>query len=413
MRLHTKAFALSVGAVSGVMAFVMTNVVAHATLPESQFRVMLLPGYSLSFAGSLFGSLYAFLTGSIAGGCVSFLYNRIYGLLVPDRSRPPLPSNDNAPPPALSNETTLAPRATNLEKAAQHWGHRAHERQDANMPITAWTDSLAVQRLYIHPTISGRPDENWLTWVARKYFPHPVERALSIGCGDGGLERHALQLNVAREFDALDISPAAVELARAKIDEMGQTRRVCYAVADMNRHRLARAKYDVVFASMGLHHIEALEHALEEIRQSLKAGGLFILNEFVGPSKFQWTDTQLRVANELLRQIPENYRRSVRNGEIKSQVSRPTPEHMEEVDPTESVRSAEIVPLVSTFFDVVERVDYGGTIVNLVLEDIAGNFGLEAPDVAVLQALVGAEQQMLRCGAIPSDFTLMITKVRE
>jgi SAM-dependent methyltransferase len=281
------------------------------------------------------------------------------------------------------------------------------------MPVTAWTDSLAVQRLYIHPTISGKPDENWLTWVARKYFPRPVERALSIGCGDGGLERHGLQLNIARTFDAFDISPAAVELARAKIHEMGHASCVCYAVADMNRHRLERGKYDAVFASMGLHHIEALEHVLGEIGQSLKKGGLFILNEFVGPSRFQWTDTQLRLANELLLRIPEKYRRSVRSGEIKTQVSRPTLEQMDEVDPTESVRSAEIVPLVSTTFDIVERIDYGGTVVNLVLEDIAGNFGLEAPDVAVLQALVDAEKQMLKGGVLPSDFTLMVARVKE
>lgn len=296
------------------------------------------------------------------------------------------------------------------QKASRFWGERAQERQDQNMPVLAWTDSPLVNQLYIHPTISGVAEDNWLTWVAKKYFPQPVDRALSICCGDGCLERHALLIKVAHCFDALDASPQAIEIARTKAEEAGISHRVNYAVADLNHCELEPQSYQAGFSAMALHHIKELEHALEQIRRSLKPGSLFILNEFVGPDQFQWTATQVRLANEQLQRIPERYRKSLRTGALKNEVLQPTRAEMTAGDPTESIRSSEILPLVSQAFEIVQRVDYGGTIVNLVLEDIAGNFQWASEDISILQMLFDAERQLLREGVVPSDFTLVIAR---
>jgi ubiquinone/menaquinone biosynthesis C-methylase UbiE len=295
-------------------------------------------------------------------------------------------------------------------KANQLWGERAQERQDQNMSILAWTDSSLVNQLYIHPTISGVAEDNWLTWVSKKYFPQAVHRALSIGCGDGCLERHALQLNIAQYFDAFDASPGAIEIARKVAKQTGIAHRVRYGVADLNYCHLEPQSYEAAFSSMALHHIRELEHTLEQILRSLKPGSLFILNEFVGPDQFQWTPTQVRIANELLQRIPERYRKSRRTGALKCEVSRPTRAEMTAGDPTKSIRSSEILPLVSQAFEIVQRVDYGGTIVNLVLEDIAGNFQWGSEDISILHMLFDAEKQLLRERVIPSDFTLVIAR---
>jgi hypothetical protein len=83
---------------------------------------------------------------------------------------------------------------------------------------------------------------------------------------------------------------------------------------------------------------------------------------------------------------------------------------MNAVDPTEAVRSADIVPLLRTHFDLVERVDYGGTLLNLVLEEITGNFAGTPEDLAVLEPLFEAERDCLRRGVLPSDFAVLVAR---
>jgi hypothetical protein len=129
-----------------------------------------------------------------------------------------------------------------------------------------------------------------------------------------------------------------------------------------------------------------------------------------GPDQFQWTKKQLQLANELLRQIPEPYRVDTRNGKLRTKIKRPELYWMNTIDPSEAVCSSRIVPLVSRKFTVVERIDYGGTLLHLVLEGILGNFSSRVEDLAVLQSLFDAEQRHLRAGTLPSDFTYIVAQ---
>ena len=288
------------------------------------------------------------------------------------------------------------------------WGDRAKERQNSTRPIVAWTDSIIVSRRYIHPQISGRPDSNWLEWAAQRYFSAPAECALSVGSGDGGFERHGLAVGLANRFEAFDASPGAVELATQLGKTHGVDDRVTYVVADLNHHRFEPLRYDAAFASMAVHHIQDLEHFFVQVRRALKPGALFIMNEFVGPNQFQWTAPQMELADALLQRIPERYRRSLISGYTKSRVTRQTLAAMNQVDPTEAVRSADIIPLMRAHFELVEQVDYGGTLLNLILEEIAGNFSDTDEDFAVLEPLFDAERDYLRRGVISSDFTVLV-----
>lgn len=303
------------------------------------------------------------------------------------------------------------PRSASNDYAFTEWGDRAWERQRPTRSIVAWTDSPVVSRYYINPAIAGSAERNWLDWARDKYFRAPAERAASIGSGDGHIERYGLAFGLARQFEGFDASAGAVELARRLAREHHVDDRVEYTVADLNAHRFETGRYDAAFASMAVHHIRELEHFLGQVRRALKPGALFIINEYVGPAQFQWTDLQLQLADRLLQQIPERYRRSLQSGHIKVRNNRQAIDHMNVVDPTEAVRSSDIVPLMRTHFDVVERVDYGGTLVNLVLEEIAGNFGETAEDVAVLQTLFDAERDYLKRGVISSDFAVLVARV--
>jgi hypothetical protein len=73
-----------------------------------------------------------------------------------------------------------------------------------------------------HPTIiecvnrrvSGDPKVSTLWWFKNKYFQRPVDLALSLGCGFGGVERFGVQSGVARKFHGNDLSEGAILKAR-------------------------------------------------------------------------------------------------------------------------------------------------------------------------------------------------------
>jgi SAM-dependent methyltransferase len=183
------------------------------------------------------------------------------------------------------------PQTRHVRRAARYWGRTARVSADTRCAI-GWLDSTLVQRLYLHPTISGDPDASWLEYFKRRHLPHAVGSGLVLGCGGGGLERHATVLELCERYDAYDVSPGALEIAEKAARKAG-LRHIKYRRRDLNEVELERERYDVVFASMVFHHIENLEHLFGQIRRALRPGGLFVLNEYVGPDRFQWTRRQL------------------------------------------------------------------------------------------------------------------------
>lgn len=288
------------------------------------------------------------------------------------------------------------------------WESRAAELLNNEKP-TSWTDSTLVQQMYIHPLISGRTNVGWLETISEKYFASPVGMALSLGCGGGGLERHAADLKIAGKFIAYDVSEGAITLAK-NLAKQHRLRHLSYRAADLNTMVHPENTYDVVFASQSLHHIESLEFYLDQVTRTLKPNGLFIINEFVGPNQFQWTDLQVQYAQSLLETIPECYRQIIQGHGLKTTIARPTIEFMNLIDPTEAIRSAEIIPQIIDRFEVLEKIDFGGTVLQLVLADIVGNFSDTPADRALLQSLFDEEQRLLESGMLGSDFTLMVMR---
>jgi len=296
-----------------------------------------------------------------------------------------------------------------LETAGKHWGERAREQVALNKP-NSWAECPVVNQEYICPLISGQAHVGWLEYVARKYYTSPVPIALSLGCGGGGLERHGLQLQIAERFDGFDVSEDALQLAKEEAQNSGQLESINYTVANLNKLEFAENSYDAAFASQSVHHIEALEHYMQQVSRCLKPGGYFIINEFVGPNQFQWTDVQLQHCQRLLEEIPESYRQMIREPGVKHSVERPTIEFMNGYDPTEAIRSADIITELEKQFEIVERRDFGGTLLHLVLDNIAGNLSDSDEGKTILRKLFAEEQRLIASGEISSDFTLLVAR---
>jgi SAM-dependent methyltransferase len=162
---------------------------------------------------------------------------------------------------------------------------------------------------------------------------------------------------------------------------------------------------------MSVHHFLNLEHIFSEVKKTLKRGGVFFLNEFIGPSQFQWTDRQLEIVNGLLHTLPKKYK-IMNNNTLKVEVQRPSISQMNAVDPSEAIRSGEIVDILSSFFRIIKKSDYGGTILHLLLEGIAFNFDINnKEDIRLLNLLFDVEDCLLELGDITNDFSVIIAQV--
>ena len=318
--------------------------------------------------------------------------------------------------PAATPDSVLATaeepsgESAGIKLASKLWGRQAQQSAKKTLP-SSWAECPVVLNEYINPQVSaGSVTRDWLSAVAADYFPEPVDRALSLGCGGGGLERHGLDLGIATTFDAFDVSEQAIEVARTAAAKTRQSAKIQYATANLNKLEFKPDIYGAVFASQSVHHIEDLPHYMQQVSTTLIQGGLFVVNEFVGPNQFQWTDTQWQYAQQMLQSIPEEYRHSIRGEGIKQEIHRPTIEQMNAYDPTEAIRSEDIIPQMQKHFEIVERRDFGGTLLHLVLDDIAGNLSADEQGKKILRNLFQREKQLIESAEIESDFTLLIAK---
>ncbi len=295
----------------------------------------------------------------------------------------------------MSNETSVE----------QVWGNCAAIRAQLP-PMLGWLDSPLLQQLYIQPSICGSPDGNWLIALIETLNIARDGAWLSIACGSGGLELFTAQQQLCATIEGVDIAPRAIALAQQHAHEQGLTQ-AQFRVQDLEHTRLAPNSYDVILCGMGLHHIRRLEYFYEEAMQALRPNGWLLLNEFVGPSQWQWTDTQLTLANALLAALPERYRIHALEQTPKTTITRPTIDYMNAVDASESIRSAELLPLLHQHFKVVHLREYGGAILHLLLEYIIGNFNpQDAHAVELLQLLIAIEQALMQTKLIGSDFAV-------
>ncbi|MBZ0110931.1 MAG: class I SAM-dependent methyltransferase [Thermoanaerobaculia bacterium] len=298
---------------------------------------------------------------------------------------------------------------------SKHWSDKARERQiePERQAQIGWLDSRAVLETYINPAISGQSKIGWFEWVMNRYVPKASKSFCTLGCGDGGLERHARFLGYTASFDSLDISEGALDVAREQATSLN-LEGITYQQADLNCIQRLPHQYEVVFGCMSLHHVLSLQQLFEAVDEALIPGGLLIFNEFVGPRKFQWSDLQIEIVNAALEALPLDLKRDLSDPpNLKGPVLRPTIEEMNAVDPSEAALSDQIMPLAHRFFEPSDVREYGGTVLHLLLDRIIGNFCVDVPaHWTHLLDLFDLERSLLKTGVLSSDFTVGVFKKR-
>ena len=294
------------------------------------------------------------------------------------------------------------------------WGERAKELIYSldTVEKTTWIMHPVLRRC-IAKAISS--DENIDEYdLVKTQFNRQFERCLVLAPGSGSLERALISMGIAKTVDGYDISPVAVEEAKKQASEMGISEFINYGVMDLNHATFSPESYDLVVSHMAIHHISNLEHILGEVKKTLKHDGLFWVNEYVGPSRYQFSDKQIQLMNWILDQLPNKYKKDVINGKIKGPCYREKEEDVIRSDPSESVRSAEIVGLLEKEFVPIIKREYGGTLLQFALANIVGNFDPnKMKDKVILKMLYEFEKLLIQEKIIKSDFIFMLLKKKE
>lgn len=262
------------------------------------------------------------------------------------------------------------------EGAVDVWGARA--RENLSLPVHGWLDAHWLLRDRVWPKVFGHvPSGWWAPEVFRNLGIPTGGRWLSLGCGPGHAEIALVRDGSAGSVLGMDPSTGAIRVARELAEAAGVGDRATFDVSPMDFPRFEPNSVDVVHMNMSLHHIHDLEWVFAQIFTALKPGGYFVANEFVGPKRFQWSAARLKAVTDFLATIPDHLRRDYRDGALKVVQQTYPAEWWIANDPTESVRSNEILPLLRRIAPDLKVHSYAGNIANLVLENIIHNFDPE------------------------------------
>ena len=280
-------------------------------------------------------------------------------------------------------------------------------RFTSHLESLVWTASPVVRR-YLHALVSGDPACDWLTWAEHAHLSAGLDRALVLGCGSGWLERAIAGRGRFRSIVACDFAAETISRARQAAEAEG-VGGIEYHVLDLENEALPEGPFDAVFANDVLHHIKGLEPLYTRIHSVLAPRGRLIFNEYVGPNRFQYSDERMALVNRYLRVLPDRLRWDPLTGKLLWKRERADVDQLVWDDPTEAVRSEDVMPLARRFFRPEKEYLYGGGLLNPLLFGIVTNFRAGDPwDDMLISRFCAAEERLTDAGKLEPDFRIFV-----
>ena len=291
--------------------------------------------------------------------------------------------------------------ASGMGATAEKWGSEEHSCR--NTLARGWCGSPIVLA-YRSRMVTGSDDGNPSLLIVDHLAPQCRNgKVLVLGCGQS-LAEHWLAISKTAQFaHGIDVSPGAIEKARAEVVSQGLSGRVTHEVMDINKLSLLENSYDGLLISQSMHHFENLEHICAEIVKGLKPGAPIVIDDFVGPTRFQYSEDRLNLMNRLLVCLPPHMQ--------KPPIERIPLESFLKIDPSEGVRCGDIPGVIRRFFSIEKELPYGGSIIYQLLQDIVPYIRHEDPrDAALVKLLVTFEEYLIKTRAMESDFVMFFAR---
>lgn len=207
-----------------------------------------------------------------------------------------------------------------------------------------------------------------------------------------------------RTIVASDIAEGVLATARGEADRRG-LKNLELHVGDFNRLQLEADDFEIVAMLGALHHVEALENFWDQCRRTLRSGGVVLAQEYVGPNRMQWTPAQIEAGDRVLRDLVPAQHKSHHERIV------PVPiETIVELDPSEAVRSSEILPTCAAAGFVLQGYASAGcALLQPVLMYQTHTFDPRNWEHNhVLTDLFREEDRLMREGILKDDFAMFV-----
>ena len=269
----------------------------------------------------------------------------------------------------------------------------ARWNKHTNMLIN-WYDLPQVEK-YVQKNMTGDENLGYAQYVVDKYFRGRTNiHMLSPGCGAGVKEIQFAKIPAFERIDGYDISPTRIEAATKKAVALNLAN-IRFSVGNIYDLKV-ETKYDIVLFDSCLHHFDNLGPLLEKVKTYLKKDGLLVIVEFTGPNRYQYTESHVRKCNQALELIPRSHRTFYRTSILKSRIWAPGYVRMYLSDPSEGIKSGEILPAIGERFHVLEEKKIGGDLLAPVLKGTVHHYLENEASNHILDALFEFEKEYLK-----------------
>lgn len=278
-------------------------------------------------------------------------------------------------------------RISGKNRILSRWNKHTHM-------LINWYDVPYVVK-HVQKNITGNGDTDYATYLVGKFLRGTTDiRMLSPGCGIGIKELQFAKLPAFGRIDGFDIAPSRIRDAKKRAAALGLSN-TNFFVGDIYNLKVGE-KYDIVLFDGCLHHFDNLDALLEKVKSYLKKGGLLVIVEFTGPNRYQYSTEHVRKCNEALKLIPKTHRVFLRSSLVKHKVWAPGYLRMYLSDPSEGIRSGEILPAIHRQFNVLEEKKIGGDLLAPVLKGTVHHYLENGDSNHILDKLFEFENDYLK-----------------
>lgn len=286
------------------------------------------------------------------------------------------------------------PANEQIKKAAAYWSD-----PPLRLTRTRWWESRTIVQ-HINRVICGAPidgtDGGDIHLIRQMSAGTTLTLGVSVGCGNAYHELKMLEAGLVERFVLYEISDARIAQATDHAARLGLNDRIEFRTGDALADK---APCDLVYWKDALHHMPDVRQAVQWSKDLLRPGGVFFMNEFVGPTRMQYTPRQLELAARARACLPHRYLKNPKAPDRQLPVRRQRPkwQDMLATDPSECADSENILPAVRDIFPGAVIKPTGGVVYALALSDVLHNMD-ETEDAGILQTMLLADDLCTELG---------------
>jgi ubiquinone/menaquinone biosynthesis C-methylase UbiE len=227
----------------------------------------------------------------------------------------------------------------------------------------------------------------------------PFKQAISVGSGQGMSEIKMVEAGIVDKFELYELSSLAVTNGNKLVQEKGISEKVQFIHG--NAFEICQKKdfCDLVFWKQALHHMSDTDAAIEWSYSVLKPGGAIVLDEYMGPTRFQFSNEILQINTKLRKSLDNRFLVNpwTKDSLLETSVSNTDIDDLIAIDPSEAADSGNIIPSLKKHFPEIEIIPTGGMIYHCALNDIIHNL-IEENASSVINLALALDDLLARLG---------------